>query len=85
MMPNTDSFTGDVMTLLNLKGKDEIIRVTSGVENDALADFLRDNLFVSLYPHVDKMPNFVKQIVARALLDHVDWKHVAHWIRAENN
>jgi hypothetical protein len=31
------------------------------------------------------MPNFVKQIVARALLDHVDWKHVAHWIRAENN
>lgn len=85
MTLNTDNFTGDVMTLLAIKGKDEAVRVLSQVDDQPLDEFIRDGIIAALYPFMQNVPDFVKQVVARALMEHVDWGHVANWIRSEGN
>lgn len=85
MTLNTDNFTGDVMTLLAVQGKDKAREVLLQADAETLHDFIRDGIIASLYPYMEDVPGFVKQVVARALLEHVDWKHVADWIRSEDN
>lgn len=85
MTLSQNSFTGDVMSLMACRGKDEAVKILSMVDDQPLDEFIRDGLVMSLCPYMEKTPDFVKQIVARALLEHVDWQHVANWIRSENN
>lgn len=83
-----DGFTDDVMTLLTIGGPDrvkQLRKIMDEVRGDSLDDFIRDGVIASLCPIMQNVPDFVKQIVARALLEHVDWSLIASWVRAENN
>lgn len=87
-MTNTkDYFTGDVLTLLGIGGserKQQLREILSDIDAP-LDEFIRDNVLASIAPCMVKSPDFVKQIVGRALVDHVDWRHVAAWVNAEAN
>lgn len=79
-MTNTvDNFTGDVIDLLAAGGKDDRLRILRSVKNEPLPEFIRTGVCCSLVEFMDKAPWFVRQIVARALVEHVDWEAVAEW------
>lgn len=73
-------FTADVLVLLNAGNRGEQLRpILSDVKGD-LAAFIRSGLIDSLAPIMVKLPPFVQQVVARALIEHVDWETVAEVI-----
>lgn len=82
-------FTSDVMVLLGAndperrKKSREIFLEASLKDGENLKDFIRSGLCTSLYPHLADQPGFVKQVVARALMDEVDWDAVAAWAVAD--
>ena len=72
-----EGFTLDVITLLKIRdGGREVRDIIANHEGDAV-DFLRRAIVDSLAPIMVKLPAFVQQVVARALVDHVDWQTVA--------
>lgn len=80
-------FTDDVISLLGVGGVErraQLLEIFEDVDQP-LDEFIKENLIASLCPIMEKTPAFVRQVVARALLDHVDWKHVAQWASAGNN
>jgi len=85
-----DGFTRDVITLVGMRADGaKLIRDTmnnierNGGDIEARAEFLKTTLLGVLAEDMVKVPPFVQQIVARALVDHVDWRAVA--IRAGTN
>lgn len=80
MQPN--GFTRDVMKLMTAPERSGSARLREAmlmVDGD-MADkgqFLREGLIEVLAPIMLSTPPFVQQIVARALVDHVDWTAVA--------
>ena len=85
-----DGFTHDVLTLVGLRAEGaKTIRDTlnniekRGGDIEARAEFLKSTLLSALAEDMVTAPPFVQQIVARALVDHVDWQAVA--IRAATN
>lgn len=78
-----NGFTDDVITLclMNEQGRSllrsgySMIEKGGGTKEDQ-ATCLRAALLESLAEPMKKSPLFVQQIVARALLDHVDWEQV---------
>lgn len=79
-MTNTvDNFTGDVIDLLAVGGKDDRLRILRSVKDTPLPEFVRAGVWSSLVPFMESAPPFVRQIVARALTEHVDWEAVAEW------
>lgn len=80
-------FTDDVISLLSVGGderRSQMLEIFDGAD-EPLEQFIKDGLIASLCPVMENTPAFVRQIVARALLDHVDWKHVANWAKAGSN
>lgn len=80
MQPN--GFTRDVIALLTApekSGSGRLRETMLEVDGDlgAKGAFLRENVIEVLAPIMLKTPPFVQQIVARALVDHVDWSAVA--------
>lgn len=72
-----EGFTKDVITLLTIGDRGRVLRpLLSGVNGDT-AEFIRNGIVDSLAPIMVRLPAFVQQIVARALVDHVDWQTVA--------
>lgn len=79
-MTNTvDNFTGDVIALLECGDKQQRLQIMRLVRDEPLPDFIRSGVVASLYPFMENAPGFVRQVVARALVDHVDWTAVAEW------
>jgi hypothetical protein len=73
----TDNFTGDVIALLTCGLKAARLEILRAVPRDELPKFIRAGIVESLAPEMLKTPAFVQQIVARALIEHVDWDAVA--------
>ncbi len=79
-----DGFTSDVLTLITLRkeGADAIRDGLNQIESrggdlEVRAGYLQTTLMGVLSEYMVKTPPFVQQIVARALMEHVDWKEVA--------
>lgn len=79
MTSTIDNFTGDVIALLAVGEKDDRLRILRSVKNEPLPDFIRTGVCCSLVEYMDSAPPFVRQIVARVLVEHVDWDAVAQW------
>lgn len=79
MTSTINNFTGDVIALLAVGGKDDRLRILRSVKNEPLPDFIRTGVCVSLVEFMENAPPFVRQIVARVLVEHVDWDAVAQW------
>jgi hypothetical protein len=80
-------FTDDVISLLSVGGEErraQMLEIFEDVDQP-LDEFIKDNIIACLCPSMEKALPFVRQIVARALLDHVDWNHVAQWAKAGSN
>ena len=72
-----EGFTADVITLLKIReGGREMRDIVADHKGDPV-EFIRQGLIDSLAPIMLKLPLFVQQVVARALVDHVDWQTVA--------
>jgi hypothetical protein len=72
-----EGFTKDVITLLTIGGRSSELRpILEDVSGD-LPAFIRSGVVDSLAPIMRTLPPFVQQVVARALVDHVDWQTVA--------
>lgn len=72
-------FTSDVIALMH-SGKPmdrEKVMKEAKDERRELGAFLRDGMLAALAPAMEKAPGFVQQVMARALLEHVDWNLVA--------
>lgn len=79
-MTNTvDNFTGDVIALLECGDKQQRLQIMRLVRDEPLPDFIRTGVCVSLVEFMENAPPFVRQIVARVLVEHVDWDAVAQW------
>ena len=80
-------FTDDVISLLSIGGEERRLQTLEIFDesDQPLDQFIKDGLIAGLYPFMENTPDFVKQVVARALLDHVDWKHVANWVKEGSN
>lgn len=72
-----EGFTADVITLLTIGDRAETTRALLSEYHGDLAEFVRTGIVESLAPIMAKLPLFVQQVVARALVDHVDWQTVA--------
>jgi hypothetical protein len=74
-------FTQDVISLVTIAGNPGSQRMRQMVRDiqspEERAKFLREGLVDVLSPVMQKTPPFVQQIVARAIVDHVDWDAVA--------
>jgi len=80
-------FTDDVISLLSVGGEErraQMLEIFEDVDQP-LDEFIKGNIIACLCPFMENTPSFVKQIVARAMLEHVDWKHVAKWAKAGSN
>jgi hypothetical protein len=71
-----EGFTADVITLLTIGERRDQIRPLVGDAKDR-AEFLRSALIDVLAPIMRPLPAFIQQVVARAIVDHVDWQTVA--------
>jgi hypothetical protein len=72
-----EGFTADVITLLTIgERRNQIRPLVGGVKGDR-AEFLRSAIIDVLSPIMRPLPAFVQQVVARAIVDHVDWQTVA--------
>jgi hypothetical protein len=83
-----DSFTGDVISLLKHGGRDKLrSMIREHSDGEPVHDFIRRGLATALVPLMEDAPDIAKQIVARALLYHVDWQAVATWatVNPEDN
>lgn len=86
----TDGFTQDVITLVTLsekRGDFTLRNIVRQIPPSARADFIKSGVIGMLAPNMETMPAFVQSIVARAMLDHVDWDTVVSRITTtpENN
>jgi hypothetical protein len=79
-----DGFTSDVLTLITLRkeGADAVRDGLNQIESrggdlEVRAQYLQTTLMGVLSEYMVKTPPFVQQVVARALMEHVDWKEVA--------
>jgi hypothetical protein len=80
-------FTDDVITLLSVGGDEQKQRMLQlyAETGEPLDEAIKTTIIGTLHPFMENTPSFVKQIVARAMLEHVDWKHVAKWATAGSN
>jgi hypothetical protein len=80
-------FTDDVISLLSVGGDEQKQRMLElyADTGEPLDEAIKTTIIGTLHPFMENTPSFVKQIVARAMLEHVDWKHVAHWAAAGSN
>lgn len=87
MTTTIGGFTGDVITLLSIGGKDKAREIVKGVDFESLPNFIRNGIISSLMPSVSEAPDFAQQLLGRALMEHVDWAAVAQWLMtdAESN
>lgn len=81
-MRQPNGFTRDVITLLTAperSGSPQLREAMLTLDGSLTekGTFLRENLIEVLSPIMLTTPPFVQQIVARALVDHVDWAAVA--------
>lgn len=72
-----EGFTADVITLLRMGDRDEMREILTGPGTGDRAAFIRKGIIDSLAPMMVRLPAFVQQITARALVEHVDWQTVA--------
>lgn len=89
--PVMDGFTQDVISLITIAGSSGNQRMREAVlriqDPDERIAFLRQGMIDVLSPFMQLMPLFVQQIVARAIMDHVDWEAVVERLLVvpENN
>lgn len=78
--PVIGGFTQDIISLITIAGSSGSREMREAVQRlespEERANLLREGLISVLSPHMKTMPLFVQQIVARAILDHVDWDAV---------
>lgn len=72
-----EGFTMDVITLLKVRDGGRELRGIIAEHSGDTAEFVKRGIIDSLAPIMLKLPLFVQQVVARALVDHVDWQTVA--------
>lgn len=72
-----EGFTADVITLLSLGDRSVLRGIITDPDAGDRAAFIRKGIIDSLAPIMVRLPGFVQQITARALVDHVDWETVA--------
>lgn len=89
-VPVVDGFTQDVITLVTIAGNCGNDKMREAVRNqpeEIRAEFLRDTLMTTLSPLMVIMPPFVQSMMARAIMDNVDWETVVERLLTipENN
>lgn len=79
-VPIVDGFTQDVITLVTIPGNPHTPRIREAISRLSSTEervaYLRLGLVEVLTPYMNGIPPFVQSIVARALLDYVDWDAV---------
>jgi hypothetical protein len=87
-MNGIEGFTGDIINLLSAGGREKLRTLIREHSNgEPVPDFIRRGLGSSIVPLIENAPDIVKQMVARAFLNHVDWNAVAAWamVNPEDN
>lgn len=77
--PVADGLTQDVITLVTIAEKNgsyELRDRIRSIDPDLRVAWLRSSLIDTLAPFMWNVPVFVQSIVARAILDYVDWESV---------
>jgi hypothetical protein len=77
--PVVDGFTQDVITLVTISDEEgcKKVRETIGsYDPEVRAELLRNTLMAVMAPFMVMSPPFVQSIVARVLMDNVDWDAV---------
>lgn len=72
----TDGFTKDVIDLVTIGeriGNFELRDAVRRIDPENRVDFMKTSVVCTLDPFVNTMPVFLKNIVARAIIEHVDW------------
>ena len=79
-VPVVDGVTQDVITLLSLNKPGGVPRslrdVLRAIPADKRAEFLRGSVACVLAPFMIQNPPFVQSIVARVIMEQVDWNTV---------
>jgi hypothetical protein len=79
-MPTHSGFTQDAIVLMTT-GEESNVRMIAkriaGCPDEEAGEMLRSDTFAALTPLMKTLPAFVQQIVARAILEEVDWTAVA--------
>lgn len=84
---NHDNFTADVIDLIKCgpaSGRLACMKAAAD-RGRPLAQEIQAGFVQTIGPFVEKSPAIVRQIVARALLDYVDWDAVARAWSADAN
>lgn len=90
-VPVANGFTQDVITLVSIaeeagdgRMRDMVMEIQDPEDR---VKFLREGLIDVMRPFMHLCPPFVQSIVARALMDHVDWEAVVERVLVipENN
>lgn len=78
--PVAEGFTQDVISLVTIAGSEGTRMMRDAVQKiqnrEDQIDFLRDGLVQVLHPSMHAAPLFVRVIVARAIMEYVDWDAV---------
>lgn len=86
--PVVDGFTKDVLVLMREgRFKDKLRETALQVPPENRPAFLQEGLIHILAPYMASMPSFLQSIVARAIMENVDWGVVAERVSTvpENN